>query len=389
MSVISRSWYYFSSALLIGMALTVVIAPTTSHAQTIRTYSAQFTQNAIVADGIISPGEWDGADTTSGGGWNEIRQPFGDADTQNNSFQMLWDDTNLYIRWQNSDTSWFDRNPDEENPTVDFGIPSLNLYFDPNTDGDPNDVPDSDVAGYQIAYETVSDPNGGQLISTNADRDGVGFFTEAHVGGLFGNQAEWGGAVSGTDGQGLGEGSGITVGHNNQISGADAGGLGEIIIPWDAFDALAQIDDGAGGMIDTGLNHTSAPVNNETWFFNIATISSDFDNFLPAWNYTGSQFFSSHGDGGAPNGHGEITFVGKSNALAGDFDGDQDVDGSDFLVWQQGGSPNPLSPADLTLWKDTFGNVAPAAIAAVPEPSTTILFILAAALCTVATGRCR
>ncbi len=55
---------------------------------------------------------------------------------------------------------------------------------------------------------------------------------------------------------------------------------------------------------------------------------------------------------------------------AGDYDSDSDVDGNDFLVWQRGGSPSPLSPADLATWKTNFGATAVAAAGAVPEPTT-------------------
>jgi hypothetical protein len=58
----------------------------------------------------------------------------------------------------------------------------------------------------------------------------------------------------------------------------------------------------------------------------------------------------------------------------GDFDHDGDVDGRDFLVWQRGGSPNPLSPADLAAWKANFGaGGAASAASAVPEPSGALL----------------
>ncbi len=61
--------------------------------------------------------------------------------------------------------------------------------------------------------------------------------------------------------------------------------------------------------------------------------------------------------------------------LAGDFDGDGDVDGNDFLVWQTGGSPNGATAGDLGVWQDNFGAVASvSATATVPEPST--LFLL-------------
>jgi len=66
--------------------------------------------------------------------------------------------------------------------------------------------------------------------------------------------------------------------------------------------------------------------------------------------------------------------------LPGDFNNDSRVDGADFLVWQRGGSPSPLSAEDLNAWKAGYG--APAAspsIGAVPEPSTVALLILASA----------
>lgn len=59
--------------------------------------------------------------------------------------------------------------------------------------------------------------------------------------------------------------------------------------------------------------------------------------------------------------------------VTGDFDGDGDVDGQDFLVWQRGESPEPLSATDLADWQGAYGVGPLAAIAAVPEPSTVLL----------------
>jgi hypothetical protein len=60
--------------------------------------------------------------------------------------------------------------------------------------------------------------------------------------------------------------------------------------------------------------------------------------------------------------------------LDGDFNGDEVVDGADFLVWQRGGSPNPLSTGDLDLWKANYGQTAAApAVGSVPEPSAALL----------------
>ena len=41
--------------------------------------------------------------------------------------------------------------------------------------------------------------------------------------------------------------------------------------------------------------------------------------------------------------------------VAGDFDFDGDVDGADLLLWQRGGSPNPLGASDLAAWEANFG----------------------------------
>lgn len=63
-----------------------------------------------------------------------------------------------------------------------------------------------------------------------------------------------------------------------------------------------------------------------------------------------------------------------------DFNGDGVVDGRDFLAWQRGESPNPLSAGDLTLWQDQYSTGSLAAVS-VPEPAAAVL-----ALCALAYG---
>lgn len=59
-----------------------------------------------------------------------------------------------------------------------------------------------------------------------------------------------------------------------------------------------------------------------------------------------------------------------SAGLEGDFDGDGDVDGGDFLKWQGDSG----SAADLALWEGNFGAVAASpSVAAVPEPASLVL----------------
>jgi hypothetical protein len=73
-----------------------------------------------------------------------------------------------------------------------------------------------------------------------------------------------------------------------------------------------------------------------------------------------------------------------------DFDGNGLVDGRDFLIWQRGlGTPGALladgdangdhavDSLDLGIWKTQYGTGGLAAIAAVPEPTTVILFACA------------
>ena len=65
-----------------------------------------------------------------------------------------------------------------------------------------------------------------------------------------------------------------------------------------------------------------------------------------------------------------LEVIGSNEPIANaDFDNDGDVDGNDFLFWQRGLSPSPLSPADLALWKAQYGTSPLAAtVGTVPNP---------------------
>lgn len=62
-------------------------------------------------------------------------------------------------------------------------------------------------------------------------------------------------------------------------------------------------------------------------------------------------------------------------AIEGDFDGDGDVDGDDFLKWQR----DDGSAAGLLAWETNYGAGGLAAVASVPEPSSAALLIAMAA----------
>ncbi len=89
-------------------------------------------------------------------------------------------------------------------------------------------------------------------------------------------------------------------------------------------------------------------------------------------NFAGVDFFITYVGG---DGNDVVLF----SSAPGDFDDDGDVDGFDFLMWQRGESPNPLSPSDLLAWQTNYGAASPlsASSTIVPEPSGLVL----AAIC--------
>ena len=69
-----------------------------------------------------------------------------------------------------------------------------------------------------------------------------------------------------------------------------------------------------------------------------------------------------------------------ATGLPGDFDGNALVDGHDFLLWQRGQSPNPMSEGDLNAWRTNYLASAAGASGAVPEPGCLALTGLASLL---------
>jgi hypothetical protein len=73
----------------------------------------------------------------------------------------------------------------------------------------------------------------------------------------------------------------------------------------------------------------------------------------------------------------QLSLTQALTSLDGDMDGDGDADGADFLAWQRGGSPAPLSGADLTEWEANFGAFAnQVTTARTPEPGSFCLAVV-------------
>jgi hypothetical protein len=75
--------------------------------------------------------------------------------------------------------------------------------------------------------------------------------------------------------------------------------------------------------------------------------------------------------------------------LPGDFTNDGSVNGADFLAWQRGESPDPLSPSDLAEWQSHYDDIGllQGFQVNVPEPNTLLLATLFAVASVTGAGR--
>ena len=175
-----------------------------------------------------------------------------------------------------------------------------------------------------------------------------GSLTAAHADGLFNNDTDW---------------EHLRRTHISCDAGEN-GAVIEMLIPWEEFDAPAEANKTGEA---TGLNHPFAPSENDVWFFNVTRQSTDAANFLPPWNWTSSQFFASHGNGAAGEGHGELRFVGGDTGLTGDYNGNGELDAGDLDVHSQYIQENDLAgdvnadgktdTADRVAWTEQLQNL--------------------------------
>jgi hypothetical protein len=180
--------------------------PTAAFAQasgTPKSYTTPYTWTPPTIDGVVTPGEWDAA--PAAGGWGILRRDEADIDADNSRFRMMWDDNYLYILVQSSNANWSPANdtvnkdhvPGNQIQGISFGADNLNIYIDPNVDGEDNVRPNDQVDGYQIAWnqllgrgEFVDNGSGGRKFTN------TGLFLENHVNTPFGNQGRWQGLRS-------------------------------------------------------------------------------------------------------------------------------------------------------------------------------------------------
>jgi len=220
-------------------------------------------------DGVVSPGEWDAAEPAAGS-WVNLRAET--PDSHNLRFQMLWDDTYLYVLGQSDYDNFVDGVETEDvsfappNPDFNGGGYNPNFYFDPNTDNEalwPGDDSPSHPStdGYQIAWDvylghaqrrpTEGSPDQSLRDPLDADGNSVsdyfgGLFLEAHANSAFGNQGAPGSSWARSDDGPNGNHRDDTLpglmyaqtASNDDLNGTGApGAVWEWQIPWTTFDA--------------------------------------------------------------------------------------------------------------------------------------------------------
>ena len=180
------------------------------------------------------------------------------------------------------------------------------------------------------------------------------------------------------------------------LDGSAVGGAGTIIVP------TSLSIPGVGVASSTGwgqwrfITDVSGGATNGQYSLEMRPLQNSADNSHVAWtmlaSYTGDDYEDVTFDGFSINGQGSswawdnIQVVGTAVAsFAGDFDGDGDVDGDDFLSWQNsfptasgatksGGDADgdgDVDGDDFLIWQNQFPS--PGAVASTPEPASLVL----------------
>jgi hypothetical protein len=110
--------------------------------------------------------------------------------------------------------------------------------------------------------------------------------------------------------------------------------------------------------INAGSNFLSH--NELTAHFGLGPDSQSIDSIMIEWPSGAVHSLSNVG------GNQVLSLV--EGVTPGDFNGDGRVDGGDFLAWQRGESPDPLSASDLAGWQASFGAFPPLASTSTPVP---------------------
>lgn len=226
------------------------------------------------------------------------------------------------------------------------------------------------INGGQLSVDTVDHANGGTF-AFNAGTLSVDRFE--------GNLANSGGTFA--PGIGTETGASLIVGDYSQhsggtlaidIAGTSAGSTHDLV----NINGAAQID----GLLELSLSSDFSPdAMDELTVLAANSLFGFFDNIgngqrLDTTDGRGS-FVVNYGIGSAfDEDRIVLSDFQAASSFPGDYDGNELVDGNDFLLWQR----SDTTPSGLQAWQANYG-VQASAITAVPEPTT--LMLLAAAPC--------
>ena len=129
-----------------------------------------------------------------------------------------------------------------------------------------------------------------------------------------------------------------------------------------------------GGTLDVSLINSFVPILGNTF----TVLETVFGNVSGTFSIEDFPTFSGLTFDVVYNSKSVVLQVITEPVLPGDFDMDGDVDGRDFLIWQRGGSPNPMSGGDLADWQANYGAGSLSASVVVPEPGCGVLLTGAA-----------
>jgi len=225
----------------------------------------------------------------------------------------------------------------------------------------PNDPAPLGIRSGQTMYVD----NGGVV----GDHFNAGLGSVVHVtGGQVGVNFEAVGALVTISGGSVGDEFDAMDGSTVNISGGSIGeGFGAFSgSTVNLFGTLFVLD----GLDISGTLMTNVPVQITERNVSLEGLLADGSPFSFDLNELINSSSSSLTDFFDPNAFLTITLISP-----GDFNGDGQVNGVDFLKWQRGESPNPLSAADLGDWEASYGKVDFLATnsKSVPEPSASLL----------------
>jgi hypothetical protein len=262
----------------VALGVLLLTAYVFAQSEATRFYTVNFTNSPPTMDGVVSAGEWDGAEARQAE-FRLLRTAApGTLATEDVGFQALFDNTNLYVVVTTNDSD-FSGAAATGDDSITFND-DVEIFWDPG-DLSENKAGDTEDDTYQIAIPMITGTRaagaaGPPYIAHAARYD-------ATFGGLTWNPVNFALGVNATAGA----------------------GIVEIAIPFAEMNSSYGAIANSATSGETDLEIFGPPGNGNIWAFDVCRINND--STLPLWNYhTGDGALSSASFAERP--YGEITF---------------------------------------------------------------------------------